>query len=163
MQVSRSLGVNEERNSVAMVLGLMFTQCAHANDAQIKRPEWISVATFIDLATGERIEERELRFGDPTDCKSIVDGVGPIPPSDQRALDRGVSGPHLEAGATYASERSPPGEDARPMRRHRGHHRRGLSRITAFHPEARERKGAGTAVRAPRRNWAPRAIFPTPF
>ncbi len=73
MQVSRSLGVNEERNSVAMVLGLMFTQCAHANDAQIKRPEWISVATFIDLATGERIEERELRFGDPTDCKSIVD------------------------------------------------------------------------------------------
>ena len=94
------------KNVIALLWywGLMFTQCAHANDAQIKRPEWIIVATFIDLTTGERIEECELsfelRFGDPTDCKSIVDGVGPIPPSDQRALDRGVSGPHLEAGAT---------------------------------------------------------------
>src|SRR6266851_2661454 len=69
----------------------------------------------------------------------------------------------IAAGPTYASERSPPGQYARPMRCHRGHHPRGLSRITAFHPEARERKGAGTTVRAPRRSWAPRAIFPTPF
>src|SRR6266849_3890717 len=73
------------KNVIALLWywGLMFTQCAHANDAQIKRPEWIIVATFIDLTTGERIEECELsfelRFGDPTDCKSIVDGVGPIP------------------------------------------------------------------------------------
>jgi hypothetical protein len=78
--------------AIALVLlwGVLVTQCAHADNAQITRPRWVIVVTITDLSTGKQLEQRELgselEFDDPKECKSIVAEVGPIPPGDHMAV-----------------------------------------------------------------------------
>jgi hypothetical protein len=90
-------------------MGLLSSRYAHADDAQIGRREWIIIATITDLDTGKVIKELELspdlKFTDQTDCESILDRVGPIPPPERRSLETRVRNAGGQAAALSCCSR----------------------------------------------------------
>jgi hypothetical protein len=68
--------------ALVLLFGVLVGQCAHAEQADIQRPHWVIVATFIDRTTGKKLAQNQLRdpqleFADAVTCKSIVDRVRP--------------------------------------------------------------------------------------
>jgi hypothetical protein len=65
------------------LFGLLAGQCAHAEKADVQRPHWVIIATFIDRTTGRKLGQSplrspELEFADAVACKSVVDRVRPV-------------------------------------------------------------------------------------
>jgi hypothetical protein len=75
--------------ALVFLFGLLVGQCAHAQKADVQRPHWVIIATFIDRTTGKKLAQSQLRgselqFADAVTCKSIVDRIHPTE-SDQVA------------------------------------------------------------------------------
>jgi hypothetical protein len=70
--------------ALILVWGLLVNESAHAEKPKIPRPRWVTVATVIDMITGERLGELELagsaerEFDDPIQCGSAARKVGPL-------------------------------------------------------------------------------------
>jgi hypothetical protein len=69
--------------ALVFLFGLLLGQCAHAEKADVQRPHWVIIATFIDRTTGEKLAQNQLRspgleFADAVTCKSIVDRIHPV-------------------------------------------------------------------------------------
>jgi hypothetical protein len=78
--------------AIALVLlfGFLVSQ-AYAAESSLLHPHWVSVATLVDRATGERLKQiklggPELVFDDLVRCKSIVGKVHPSPSEHVTAI-----------------------------------------------------------------------------
>ena len=69
--------------AIALLFGFLVSQCAHAEESNLRRPHWVIIATLIDRGTCERLGQTklgdpELVFDDAAQCKSIIRKVHPI-------------------------------------------------------------------------------------
>jgi hypothetical protein len=75
--------------ALLLLCGVLSSMCAHADGTKVTHPDWAIILTITDLATGAPLEQleldSELRFDDPSECKSIVAKVGHVPASDHFA------------------------------------------------------------------------------
>jgi hypothetical protein len=69
--------------ALVFLSGLLVWHCAYAEKADVQRPRWAIIATFIDRTTGEKLGQSQLRspeleFADAVTCNAIVDRVPPV-------------------------------------------------------------------------------------
>jgi|HubBroStandDraft_2_1064218.scaffolds.fasta_scaffold72134_2 hypothetical protein len=77
--------------AIALLFGFLVSQCAHAEESNLRRPHWVIIATIIDRTTGEqlgqtKLTDPELVFHDPVQCKSIIRKVHPITSANVTAV-----------------------------------------------------------------------------
>ena len=77
--------------AIALLFGFLVSQCAHAEESNLRRPHWVIIATIIDRTTGEQLGQTKLGnsglvFDDPAQCKSIIRKVHPMTSANVTAV-----------------------------------------------------------------------------